>query len=101
MTWISSTDDGCVITVKATPRASKTELRGIENDCLRVRLQAPPVEGKANDALREFFAAAFKIPRRDVVLVAGETSRHKRLLLRGVPAALATAQIMGSVANKN
>ena len=86
MSWITATADGCVITVKATPRASKTELRGIENDCLCVRLHAPPNDGKANAALCGFLAGMLKIPKRDIVFVAGETSRHKRLLLRGVSA---------------
>jgi len=84
MPWISATKDGCIITVKATPRANKTELRGIENDCLCVRLHAPPNDGKANAALCEFLSDILDIPKRDILFVAGETSRHKRLLLRGV-----------------
>ena len=83
MPWITDTADGCVIAVKATPRASKTELRGIENDCLCVRLQAPPNDGKANAALCEFLAETFRLPKRGVVILGGETSRHKRVLLRG------------------
>jgi len=86
MTWISASEDDCVIAVKAIPRASKTELRGIENDCLCVRLHAPPNDGKANAALCEFLAETLNIPKRNVTFLSGETSRHKRLLLRGVSA---------------
>ena len=86
MNWLHSTHDGCIVVVKATPRASKSEIIGAEADWLRVRLQAPPVDGKANDALIAFLADYFKVPRRDVVLVAGQTSRLKIVRLAGVPA---------------
>ena len=95
MPWISSTEDGCVIAVKAIPRASKTELRGVENDCLCVRLHAPPNDGKANVALCEFLAETLKIPKRDVYFLSGETSRHKRLLLRGISLDVATRLLEG------
>ena len=88
MDWISESSGGCVLRVKVAPRASKDALRGIENGFLCVRLHAPPVDGKANDALRGFFAETLGIPKRDVILLDGETGRHKRLLLRGVPLSL-------------
>ncbi len=93
MPWITATDDGCVISVKATPRASKTELRGVENDHLCIRLQAPPNDGKANAALCEFLAETLGLPKRNVVFLNGETSRRKRLLLRGITLDAATRQL--------
>jgi uncharacterized protein (TIGR00251 family) len=88
--WISATPDGCVLNVKAIPRASATEIRGVENDCLCVRLHAPPNDNKANDALQKFLAEILQIPKRDIIFLSGATSRHKRLLLRGTSLDLAT-----------
>ena len=92
MTWISATPDGCVLNVKAVPRASETSLRGVENDRLCVRLHAPPNDGKANDELQKFLAKILEIPKRDILLLSGETSRRKRVLLRGISPELATAR---------
>ena len=93
MPWISTTDAGCVLNIKAVPRAARTELRGVENDRLCVRLHAPPNDGKANAALRGLLSAALRVPERDILLISGAASRHKRVLLRGVPAAAAAAAL--------
>jgi uncharacterized protein (TIGR00251 family) len=84
LSWLTQTDDGCVLTVKATPRASRSEICGADPEWLRVRLQAPPVDGKANAALIELFAGAFGLPKRSIELVSGDTARLKRIRLRGV-----------------
>jgi len=59
------------------PGASHTEVSGTHGDALKVRLAAPPVDGKANAELLRFLAEAFGVPRRNVTLVRGETSRAK------------------------
>ena len=92
MNWIHPTADGCTVTVKATPRDSRSEIVGPDADRLRVRLQAPPVDGKANAALIALFSDALGIPKRSVEILTGDTSRLKRIRLRGVTAdAAATA----------
>jgi len=68
------------------PRARKTGLGGVRDDALVVRLAAPPVEGAANDALVDYFAALLRIPRRAVRIVSGERGRRKRIALAGVTA---------------
>ena len=68
------------------PRARKTELDGVRDDALVVRLAAPPVEGAANEALVDYFAALLRLPRRDVRIVSGERGRRKRIALAGVTA---------------
>jgi uncharacterized protein (TIGR00251 family) len=83
-----------LIDVRVQPRASRSEFAGLYGDRLRVRLQAPPVDGRANAALVEFIAAACDIPRSRVTLDSGATSRDKRVRLHGVatiPAALQRA----------
>ena len=68
------------------PRARRTELGGVRDDALVVRLAAPPVEGAANEALVDYFAALLRLPRRAVRIVSGERGRRKRIALAGVTA---------------
>jgi uncharacterized protein (TIGR00251 family) len=93
MSWLTATSDGCTVVVKATPRANRSEITGAEAEWLRVRLQAPPVDGKANAALVELFAETFGIPKRAVEIVAGDTSRLKRVRLHGVLPAAVTSTL--------
>jgi hypothetical protein len=86
MNWLHPTSDGCTLTVKATPRANKSEIVGPDPDWLRVRIQAPPVDGKANAALIELFSKTFDIQKRAVEILSGDTSRLKRVRLYGVSA---------------
>ena len=65
------------------PGARRTQAAGRHGDALKIRLAAPPVEGKANLALRRFLADAFGVPLRDVELVRGETSRDKVVRIAG------------------
>ena len=73
-----------VLDVRVQPRASRSEIAGVHGERLRIRLQAPPVDGKANAALVEFVAGLFAIPRARVTIEHGLTGRDKRLRLRGV-----------------
>ena len=66
------------------PRARKTEIAGIRDDALLIRVAAPPVEGAANDAVVALLASICRVPRRAIRLVSGESSRHKRLAVDGV-----------------
>ncbi len=81
---------GARIVVQVVPRASKTELAGMYGDeALRVRLNAPPVDGKANRELVRFIAGALGVPERAVTLVAGQTGRRKTLRVEGISADVA------------
>lgn len=81
---VTETDEGIVLALHVQPRASKNEIVGVLGEELKIRLTSPPVEGAANKLCCSFFARLFGLPGRDVELVGGEKSRHKRLLLRGV-----------------
>lgn len=63
--------------VRVQPRASRNEFAGVQNGVLRVRLQAPPVEGAANEALIAFLADELGVARREVRIVSGFGSRNK------------------------
>ncbi|MEI8140785.1 MAG: DUF167 domain-containing protein [bacterium] len=86
MSWITDSKEGAIIQVHASPRASKTQVQGLHGDALKIRLQAPPVDGKANETLIEFLAETLGIPQRQITLLAGQTSRQKRLSLQGITA---------------
>ena len=89
MSWIQSTAGGCVVNVRVIPRASKNQIQGVLGDALKIRLQAPPADGKANEALVQFLAEILKWPARKISLLSGETGRNKRVLLVGMDAAAA------------
>jgi uncharacterized protein (TIGR00251 family) len=77
--------DGTVIfAVRVQPRASKDEIAGETAGAIKIRLQAPALEGRANDALIEFLAQLLKTPKGAVRILSGERSRVKRLEIRGV-----------------
>ncbi len=86
MPWLTDTPDGAVLNLRIVPRASKNAIQGELGDALKIRLCAPPVDGAANSALIEFLSDAFSLPRARVQLLAGATSRNKRVLLVGFPA---------------
>ena len=79
---------GVTLAVRAQPGAKRTVVVGVYGEGvaeqLKITVQAPPIEGRANDALVHFLAATFRVPRASVELVSGELSRSKVFLLRGV-----------------
>ena len=77
-----STPTGIRLDVRLTPRASRTEIGGVRDGRLVVRVTAPPVDRAANDALVEALADALDVPRRAVLIVAGQTSRQKTVEVR-------------------
>lgn len=72
------------LSVRVTPRAKQDALAGWSDGVLRVRLAAPPVDGKANAALCRFLAGRLGVPVRAVQIVGGETARDKRLWIEGI-----------------
>lgn len=80
---LRNTDAGVEIFLYIQPRASRNRIAGIQGEELKVALTAPPVDGAANKACCLFIAKLCDIPRSQVVLITGQTSRHKRLLLKG------------------
>jgi uncharacterized protein len=80
-----STSEGVVtFLVRVSPRAKRNAIEGVAEGALRVRLAAPPLEGRANEALGRFLAECLNIPRSAVRIVAGERGRRKRVEVRGV-----------------
>ena len=67
--------------IKVKPNASKTEFAGIKNGQLRIRIAAPPEDGKANAELISFMAKTLGCPKKDIILVHGEKSRLKTIMV--------------------
>jgi uncharacterized protein len=86
MSWMQETPDGVVVSLRVVPRASKDTVQGVLGEALKIRLQAPPVEGKANEALVRFLSKTLDVPARDVCLLSGATGRAKRVLVKGLKA---------------
>ena len=76
--------DSCTLAVKAVPNAPRNEIAGWLGEALKVKVHAPPVEGRANEALCEFLADTLGLPRRAVSIVRGETSRQKVVRIEGI-----------------
>ena len=74
----------CVLEFKVIPGASTTELADLEGEMIRVRVAAPPEKGKANKELIRFLAKSLGITKANIVLLAGETSRKKWMLVKGI-----------------
>ncbi len=83
---IQETVKGLTFTVRVHPRARKNAITGVMGDALKLALTAPPVDGKANQAVVEFFADLFQIPRSSVTIASGASSRNKVVRIMGVTA---------------
>ena len=81
---VQESPEGAILTVHVQPKATRTEYVGVHGDALKFRVAAPPVEGAANEALCAYLAERFGIPKSAVVVLAGQGSRKKRVLLKGV-----------------
>ena len=86
--YLTETSEGVILNVRAQPRSSKAGLDGLwGEDAVRVRIRSAPVDGKANKELIETLADAFDVPKSSVEFKGGETSKTKRLLIKGISAA--------------
>lgn len=93
--WLSAGDDGVLLTVHVQPGARQTAVAGIHGDALKIRLQAPPVDGKANAALLAYLAVALGVSSRQLNLVSGQTSRRKRVRISDVAPGEVIAALAG------
>lgn len=91
MSWMHVSPRGVIVTVHAVPRATRTAVQGLHGDAVKIRLQAPPVEGKANKALIRFLSLTLDIPARQIAILSGLAGRHKRVLITGLDAATVCA----------
>src|SRR6516162_5546268 len=80
----NSSRSGVLLAVRVQPRASRDEVAGAIEGALKIRLCAPAVDNRANEALTEFLAAVLKVPKSSVRILSGERGRTKRVEITGV-----------------
>ncbi len=81
--WLRAGASGVEVRVRVIPNGRRTEIQGLSEQGIKIRLNAPPVDGKANAVLRDFLADRLEVPRSGVALVQGEKSRQKTVWIRG------------------
>ena len=91
--WYRRDGDTITLTLHLQPGAKRSEVAGLHGEALKIRLAAPPIEGRANEALLRFIAERFNVPLRNVELKQGAQSRHKRVEVRG--SAVAPESLLG------
>jgi uncharacterized protein (TIGR00251 family) len=91
--WLRVSGDDIVLTLHIQPGAKRTEVAGAHGEALKVRLNAPPVDGKANDCLIAYLADLLSLPKARVVLESGLSSRSKRVRVVGVTAEAVVATL--------
>jgi hypothetical protein len=90
---VTESSKGISFSIRIHPRARKNAITGVIGDALKLALTAPPVEGRANQAVIEFFAELFEIPRSSVTITSGETSRNKKVRIAGLTRAAIVARL--------
>ena len=78
---LSVRGDGVLLRLSVMPDARRTEVDGLHDGALRVRLAAPPIDGRANEALVAWLAKSLDVPRRDVEVLRGASSRRKQVAI--------------------
>lgn len=94
MPFLQEQDNGFTLAIQVQPKASKARLSGILGNALKVCVTAPPVDGKANDAVIAFFAKLFHLPKSAITVCSGPQNRRKRLAVKGL-AATRAREIIG------
>lgn len=81
--WYRRNGEVVTLTLHIQPGAKRTDVAGLHGEALKIRLAAPPIEGRANEALLKFIAESFGVPVRQVELKQGGQSRHKVVAVTG------------------
>jgi hypothetical protein len=98
MLTIKETAGGVQFAVRVIPGASKNEVVGIQDGALKLKLTAPPVEGKANRACVDFLAGLLRLRRSTLSITSGEKSRKKTITAAGLSAAELQSRLKGILA---
>ena len=94
MSWLDVKDDAVLLSLHIQPGAKNTRVVGWHGSALKIRLAAPPVDGKANACLIAFLSRQFGVAKASISLVSGDTSRAKRVRINGVGAALVRGALL-------
>jgi uncharacterized protein len=98
---VQEVDGGVIVSVHVQPRAGRTEITGRHGDALKIRVAAPPVDGRATDAARLALAGALEVAPAAVELVSGASSRLKRFRVTGLAVDVAVGRVEALVAPRD
>jgi hypothetical protein len=90
---VEQSAEGVLVRIRVQPRASRAEVVGLHGDRVRVRISAPPVDGRANDELIRLMAQQLDLPQSSIRLVSGATSRSKTIMITGTRLGYVTARL--------
>lgn len=93
---VTATKDGALLRLRVSPSAKTTMLTGIYGDAVKVRVAAPPTDGKANAALMDYLARVLDVPSRDLELIRGTSGRDKVVRVPGVEAQAVASRIQAA-----
>lgn len=80
--YLVAHSEGTLLKLHIQPRASRTEISGVQEDSLKIRIASPPVEGEANRECIRFLSKILGIPKSQIAILQGQKSRHKVVLIR-------------------
>jgi uncharacterized protein len=83
---VRDTAHGAQFALRVQPRASRNAIAGVMGDAVKLAITAPPVDGKANQAVVEYLAELFDVAKSSIAIVSGETGRNKLIAVRGLSA---------------
>jgi uncharacterized protein (TIGR00251 family) len=83
---VRDTAQGAQFALRVQPRARGNRFAGVVGDAIKLAITAPPVDGKANEAVIDYLAGWFQVPKSNIVIVSGATGRNKRIAVRGMRA---------------
>jgi uncharacterized protein (TIGR00251 family) len=83
---VRDTAQGAQFALRVQPRSSRNAIAGVLGDAIKLAITAPPVDGKANQAVVEYLAKLFSVPKSSITILSGETGRNKLIAIRGLSA---------------
>ena len=81
--WLKQTPSRITLSLHCQPGAKQTKVLGLHDDCLKIALQAPPLENKANALLVAWLSKQLKVPQKQIQFISGQNSRKKRIEIQG------------------
>ncbi|MDD5476331.1 MAG: DUF167 domain-containing protein [Syntrophales bacterium] len=81
---ITETEKGVIFSIRVIPRSSRAGIAGIHGGSLKIRITAPPLEGRANEACISFLADLFRVPKGSVEILGGSKTKNKRVFVAGI-----------------
>lgn len=81
--WLKQTPSGITLSLHCQPGAKRTKVLGLHDDCLKIALQAPPLENKANALLVAWLSKQLKVPQKQIQFISGQNNRKKRIEIQG------------------